>query len=129
MDKYIHKAGRVRSDPEATSIKILAGIDLFIALDKLVVREIPMLADYSSEILITFLEKLLLRKTTDLHCLSCAYQYLSACWSRSCPGWSALLNEFTKWHSLPVRYYNQSLPLQQLKTHHQEKFSKLCSKM
>ena len=114
MDKYIHKAGRVSSDPEATSVNILTGIDLFIALDKLVVREIPMLAEYSPEIPIAFLEKLLLCKTMDLHRLSCAYQYLSARWSRSRPGWSALSNEFTE-DSFPVRYYDQSLLLQQLK--------------
>ena len=113
MDKYIRVAGR-GSDPEVISVNILTGIDLFIALDKLAVREIPMLADYSPEIPITFLEKLLLRKTTDLHRLSCAYQYLSTRWSRSRPGWSALSNEFTE-DSFPVRYYDQPLPLQQLK--------------
>ena len=113
MDKYIRMAGR-DSNPEAISVNILTGIDLFVALDKLVVRKIPMLADYSPEIPITFLEKLLLHKAMDLHHLSCAYQYLSARWSRSCPGWSALSNEFTE-DSFPVRYYDQSLPLQQLK--------------
>ena len=117
LDKYL-QGPRItnNSSPEAVSIDILTGIDLFIALDKLAVREIPMLADYSPEIPIAFLEKLLLCKMTDLHCLSCAYQYLSARWSKSCPGWSALSNEFTE-DSFSVRYYNQSLPLQQLKAH------------
>ena len=113
MDKYIHKMGD-EINPEAISVDILTEIDLFIALDKLVVREIPMLANYSPEVPIAFLEKLLLRKATDLHRLSCAYQYLSARWSISRPGWSVLSNEFTE-DSFPVRYYDQSLPLQQLK--------------
>ena len=102
------------TNPEDMSTRLLTGIELYVALDKLVVKEIPMLADYPPEIPISFLEILLLRKTASLHRLSCAYQYLSARHSQSRSGWSVLSNKFTE-DSLPVRYYDQSPHLWQLK--------------
>jgi hypothetical protein len=115
MDKYMMKAyKRRRRNPEDMSITLLTALELYVALDKLAVKEIPVLADYPPEIPIASLEGLLLRKTTNLHRLSCAYQYLSARHSQSRPGWSLLSNEFTE-NSFPVRYYDQSLHLQQLK--------------
>ena len=115
MDKYMEKAyEQRRENPEDQSIRLLTAIELYVALDKLVVKEIPMLADYSPEIPIPLLERLLIRKTASLHRLSCAYQYLSARQSQSRPGWSVLSNEFTK-DSFPVRYYDQSAHLQQLR--------------
>ena len=116
MDKYMMNAAHeaVLLNPENMSIRLLTGIELYVALDKLVVKEVPMLADYSPEIPIAFLERMLLRKTTSLHRLSCAYQYLSARHARSRPGWSLLSNEFIQ-DSFSVRYYDQSPHLQQLK--------------
>ena len=116
MDKYMEKAYKDiwPENPEARSDRLLTAIELYVALDKLVVREIPMLADYSPEIPIDLLEKLLLRKTTSLHRLSCAYQYLFARHFQSRPGWLVLSDGFTE-DSFPVRYYDQSPHLQQLK--------------
>jgi hypothetical protein len=117
MDKYLMKAYEPQplANPEDRSIRILTGIELYVALDKLAVKEIPMLADCSPEFPLASLEKLLLRKTTSIHRLSCAYQYLSVRHSRSRPGWSLLSNEFTE-DSFPVRYYDQSPHLQRLRT-------------
>ena len=115
MDKYMMKAYDPKlTNPEDMSTRLLTGIELYVALDKLVVKKIPMLADYPPEIPISFLEKMLLRKTTSLHRLSCAYQYLSARHSQSRSGRSVLSNEFTE-DSFPVRYYDQSPHLWQLK--------------
>ena len=115
MDSYMMSAVRRRNlNPEDNSIMFLTAIELFVALDKLVVKEIPMLADYSPEIPIAFLERLLLCKSAGLHRLSCAYRYLSVRHSQSRPGWSVLSNQFTA-DSFPVRYYDQSLRLQHLK--------------
>ena len=115
MDKYMEKAYEQReANPEDLSIRLLTRIELYVALDKLVVKNIPMLADYPPEIPIAFLEKLLLRKTRSLHRLSCTYQYLSARHSQSRSGRSVLSNEFSK-DSFPVRYYDQSPHLWQLK--------------
>jgi hypothetical protein len=115
VDKYMMKACEARlANPDDMSIGLLTAIELYLALDKLVVKEIPILADYPPEIPIAFLERPLLRKTTSLHRLSCAYQYLSARHSQSRSGWSVHSNEFTE-DSFPVRYYDQSPQLQQVK--------------
>ena len=113
MDKYM-KDDCETEHPEDASITLLTAIELYVALDKLVVKDFPMLADYSPEIPIALLEIMILRTTTGLHRLSCAYQYLSARHSRSRSGWSLLSDEFTE-DSFPVRYYDQSPHLQQLK--------------
>ena len=115
MDKYLMRAFAEKLvKPEDASVRLLTAIELHVALDKLAVKETPMLVDYSPEIPIAFLERMLLRKTTSLHQLSCAYQYLSARHSQSRSGWSVLSNEFNE-VSFPVRYYDQSPHLQQLK--------------
>ena len=115
MDKYMGNADWHYSDqPEDDSVRLLTGIELFIALDKLVIKEIPMLADYSPEIPLVFLERMLLRQATSLHRLFCAFQYLSARHSHSRPGWSVFSDAFVE-DSFPVRYYDQSPHLQQLK--------------
>jgi hypothetical protein len=127
MDRYTLGSYRPRLlHPEDMSIKLLTGIELYVALDKLVVKEIPMLVDYSPEIPVAFLEKMLLHRTTSLHRLSCAYQYLSARHSQSRSGWSVLSNEFTE-DSFPVRYYDQSPLLQQLKVRIEEDAAKNIS--
>ncbi|KAI9572506.1 hypothetical protein HD554DRAFT_2036078 [Boletus coccyginus] len=115
LDKYLARA--FWSDhivQDGLSIELLTMIELYVAIDKLVVKEIPMLAEYSPEIPIVSLEGLLLRNATSLHRLSCAYLYLSMRHSQARPGWSVLSAKFTE-DSFPVRYYDQSLHLQQLK--------------
>ena len=113
MGRYVARAQK-EGAPEDASDKFLTVLELYVAIDKLAVKEIPMLADYPPEIPIAFLQRLLLRKRTSLHRLSCAYRYLSARHSQSRPGWSVLSNEFTE-DSFPVRYYDQSSHLQYLK--------------
>ena len=107
------------TDPERASIMILTGIELYVALDKLVVKQIPLLADYPPLIQMEVAEDLHVRKTTSLHRLSRALQYLSARHSQSRFKLSVLSDEFTK-DSFPVRYYDQSPHLQQLKAQIQE---------
>ncbi|KAH0835817.1 hypothetical protein J3R83DRAFT_9676 [Lanmaoa asiatica] len=123
MDKYMIKTSpglpEWHKNPEGRSIMFLTAIELFVVLDKLVMKEIPMLADYSPEIPIAFLEKFSLRKAAHLHRLSRAYQYLSVRQSQSRPGWSILSNAFTK-DSFPVRYYDESPHLQYLKARIEE---------
>ena len=123
MDRYLSKAlskmVSQETSPEAISIAFLTAIELFVALDKLVVQQIPILADYSPGIPAESLEGLLLRKKTSLHRLSRAYQYLSLRQSRSRPGWSVFSDDFTE-DSLPVRYYDQSPHHQRLKARIEE---------
>ena len=117
MDKYTHK-DYTSIDPEHVSIRSLTAIELCVALDKLVVKEVPMLADYPPLISIDP-KDLLLRKTTSLDRLSCALQYFSVRNSQSRFKLPVLSDEFTK-DSFPVRYYDQSPHLQQLKARIEE---------
>ena len=128
MDQYMAKAQPQLKEvySEDTSIMFLTAVELFVALDKLVMKEIPMLAEYSPEIPMAFLGCLCLRKTTSLHRLSCAYQYLSIRQSQSRPGWSVLSNEFTE-DSFAVRYYDQSPHLQHPKARIEEDAMKTVS--
>ena len=127
MDKYMKEAKSMRHmNLETISIAILTAIELFVVLDKLVVKEVPMLAEYSPEIPNAFLEMLRLRKTTSLHRLSRAYQYLSARQSRSRPEWSVLSDEFTE-DSFAVRYYDQSPHLQRLRDRIEEEATQKAS--
>ena len=117
MDKYMRKTDKP-VDPEHASIRSLTVIELCVALDKLVVKEVPMLAKYPPLILITP-KDLLLHNTMSLDRLSCALQYFSARNSQSRWKMSVLSNEFTE-DSFPVRYYDQSPHLQQLKARIEE---------
>ena len=119
LNNYTEETLRPHSSPIDLSIALLTATELYVALDKLVVKEIPMLADYSPGFPIDILETLLLGKTTSLHRLSCAYRYLSMRHSQSRPGWSVLSDEITE-DSFPVRYYDQSLHLQELKARIEE---------
>ena len=126
MDKYITEARKNRrSNPEDSSIRFLTQIELLIAVDKLVVKEIPMLIDYSPEVPVDF-DRLLLRKTTSLHRLFCASQYLSARHSQARPGWSVFSTKLTE-DSFSVRYYSQSMDLQRLKARIEEDAMKKAS--
>ena len=96
MDKYLSSLWHTyQNNPEHMSIMFLTVIELWVALDKLVIAAIPMLADYSPEIPTELLQRLLLRKTMNFHHLRCAYQYLSARHSRFLPGNSIFSDEFT----------------------------------
>ena len=120
MDKYTRKAHRLSfGNPEYTSVMNWTIIELYVALDKLVVKEIPMLADYHPPFTMSFLANMLLRKRTSLHRLSCAYQYFSMRHSQSRFECFAFSNQFSE-DSLAVRYYNQSSDLQRLKARIEE---------
>ena len=124
MDKYVKNAFKPMQpysdcNPERVSRRLLTAIELYVALDKLAVKEIPMLADYPPAIPTTVLEHMLLREGTSLHRLSCAYQYLSLRHRQSHAEWSVFSNEFAI-DSFPVRYYDQSPDLQRLKARIEE---------
>ena len=102
-------------DPEHFSIKFLTMIELWVALDKLVLKKIPILTNYSPEIPMDPFDRLLFRKTTNLHRFIRAHQYISARHAESQPGLSVFSQEFTE-HSFPVRYYDSSPQIQDLES-------------
>ncbi|KAG9308685.1 hypothetical protein JVU11DRAFT_11642 [Chiua virens] len=115
MEIYLSSASIPYVDnPEYRSIMVLTALELWVALDKMIVEEIPILTEYSPEIPIWLLESLLLCKQMNLHRLSRVYQYLSARYSRSRAGLSVLSDEFTP-DSFAVRFYDSSPALQQFK--------------
>ena len=101
------------SDPQHHSVALLTIIELWVALDKLVVKKIPILADYSPEIPMDLFPILLL-ETMNHHRLCRAHRYLSVRHAQSHPGSSVFSEEFTE-RSFPIRYYDSSPHLQYLK--------------
>ena len=96
MDKYLASSWHTYPDnPEHISIMLLTVFGLWVALDKLVIAAIPMLANYSPEIPTNLLHGPLLRTTMNLHHLRRTYQYLSARHSQFLPGNSIFSKEFT----------------------------------
>ncbi|KAL4070198.1 hypothetical protein V8B97DRAFT_545635 [Scleroderma yunnanense] len=100
-------------NPEAISRMFLTVIELWIALDKLVTRQIPMLTDYSPEVPTSFLERLLLRHPEHLLRFRTAFRYISDRHSAARNGYSVFSNQADV-DSFAVRYYNQSSQLQSL---------------
>ncbi|KAL4068914.1 hypothetical protein V8B97DRAFT_1918390 [Scleroderma yunnanense] len=102
-----------KGNPEAISRMFLTVIDIWIGLDKLVMRQIPMLANYSPEVPISLLERLILRHPEDLRQLRAAFRYIRNRHSVARNGWSVFSNRADP-DSFPVRYYNESSRLQTL---------------
>ena len=91
-------------DPDHLSIILLTIIELWIALDGLVVKETPDLVDYSPEVPMYLLRGLLLRDPMSIHRFCRAYQYIHARHSAALPGWSVFSEEPTE-HTFPVRVH------------------------
>jgi len=102
-------------NPEDVSRMFLTVIELWIALDKLVTRQIPMLADYSPEVPTSLLECLLLRHPENLQQCHLASQYLRSRHAAAKDGWS-VFSARADGNSFAVRYYNKSSSLQTLKS-------------
>ena len=104
---------RSEGDVDNLCIMLLTIIDIWVALDKLVIKEIPLLADYSPEIPVGLLCDLWLRDPICIQRFRRAYQYLIARHTQVHSGWSVFSDELTK-HSFPCRYYDNSPHLQSL---------------
>ncbi|KAN0092683.1 hypothetical protein V8E55_003467 [Tylopilus felleus] len=105
-DKYSTSALKTYADnPELLSVMLLTTIELWVALDKIAIKEIPMLADYSPEVPTSLLEHLLISRTGNLRRLQHAHQYLSRRHSQSSTGWSVFSSSITA-DSFAVFYRN-----------------------
>ncbi|KAI6009773.1 hypothetical protein BKA83DRAFT_4632007 [Pisolithus microcarpus] len=116
-------------NPEDFSRMLLTVIELWVAIDKLVIRQIPMLGDYSPEIPLTLPERLLLRDAHDIHRLCLAYDYIRKRHSRSRNEWSVFSDSASS-NNFAVRYFNQDPHLQALRDRivnaaHQERREKV----
>ena len=102
-------------NPEDISRMFLTVIELWIASDKLVTRQIPILTDYSPEIPTSLLEHLLLRHPEHLLRCRIASQYIRDRHAGAKDGWSVFSDQ-ADGNSFAVRYYNKSSGLQTLKS-------------
>ncbi|KAG2757812.1 hypothetical protein P692DRAFT_20789290 [Suillus brevipes Sb2] len=103
-----------KGNPENLSIMLLTLFELWVAMDKIVVRQIPILAEYSPEIPLALWECLLIRKASALDRLKTLHAYLKARHCQTSSHLSAL--SFTDdGKSFAARYFHQSSELQRLK--------------
>ncbi|KIK28278.1 hypothetical protein PISMIDRAFT_610109 [Pisolithus microcarpus 441] len=103
-----------KGNPEDFSRMFLTVIELWVATDKLVIRQIPMLSEYSPEIPVMLLQRLLLWDAYDIQRLCLAYDYVRKRHSGAKNGWS-VFSDVADANSFAVRYFNQDLPLQDLR--------------
>ena len=101
-------------NPEFLSVMLLTLIELWIALDKIAIREIPMLGEYSPEIPTSLLEDLLLSKAANLHRVRIAHQYLSRRHLQS--DHLSVFSSSAAANTFAVRYFQGSPCLQRLKS-------------
>ncbi|KAF8555164.1 hypothetical protein OG21DRAFT_1572590 [Imleria badia] len=114
-NKYSSSAQKTYADnPELLSVMLLTTIELWVALDKIAIKEIPMLADYSPEVPTSLLEDLLTCKTSTLSRLRHVHQYLSLRHSQSHSGWTVFSSTTTA-NSFAVRSFRRSSHFQHLK--------------
>jgi hypothetical protein len=106
-------------NPGLSSVMLLTTIELWVALDKIAIKETPMLADYSPEVPTRLLEHLLIFKTGSLRRLHRAHHYLSRRHSESHSGWSVFSPSITT-DSFSVRFYRESADLQRLQVQIEE---------
>ncbi|KAG9311472.1 hypothetical protein JVU11DRAFT_8587 [Chiua virens] len=112
LDQYTSSMDRAHSLRH--SIRTLTEIELWVAIDKLVTKEIPILVDYSPEIPLDLFNRVLLPNLVTIHRVCRLYQYLSDRHRRAFQGWSVISDEFTD-DSFPVRYFDGSANFHHLK--------------
>ncbi|THU98858.1 hypothetical protein K435DRAFT_659994 [Dendrothele bispora CBS 962.96] len=99
--------------PEDKYIMVVTLFDLWIALDKAVVRDIPLLAEFSPEVPTALFEHLLLQKTSNINRLINIHRYLDSRHSKSKYG--SVFTEPSHAESFAVKFFNQSPELQKVK--------------
>jgi hypothetical protein len=107
------------NNPELLSVMLLTTIELWVALDKIAIKETPILVHYSPEVPTSLLQHLLLCKTGSLNRLHRAHQYLSRRHSQSHSGRSVFSSSITT-DSFAVHFYRGSSHLQRLKVRIEE---------
>ncbi|KAG0706484.1 hypothetical protein DFH29DRAFT_995866 [Suillus ampliporus] len=103
-----------KGNPENLSIMLLTLLELWVAMDKIVVGQIPLLAEYSPEIPLALWEHLLIRQSSALDRLNQLRAYLKA---RHCQAFSHLsaFSSTKDEKTFAVRYFYQSSKLQSLR--------------
>jgi hypothetical protein len=115
IEKYWkHASSEYKSSPLDKSNALLVITELWVALDKLCTRNIPLLLEYSPEITASTFKCLLLPKLEQMRRLSAVEIYINMRHSQAS---RPSVGVFAKpaMHSFSSRYYDQTLSLQQLR--------------
>jgi hypothetical protein len=116
MRTYYHRArDQYRGSPEDLSLMLLVLLELWVALDTLVVQQIPLLGKYWHEIRVDIVKRLLVRKSEDIERVVRVAKYLirrneSAHYDKSLFAEPEDLEG-----TFPVRYFDSSPECQALK--------------
>ncbi|KAH0034044.1 hypothetical protein KCU78_g2340, partial [Aureobasidium melanogenum] len=105
---------KYRSSPLALSHTLLVSLELWVALDRICISQIPLLAEYPPEIPANVVRPLLLPTANQMQRLSIVESYIKARWSKASFTSLSSFAEPTK-DSLCVRYYDNSSVLQSLR--------------
>ncbi|KAG1873320.1 hypothetical protein C8R48DRAFT_593879 [Suillus tomentosus] len=105
---------RYSKNPENMSIMLLTLFDLWVALDKLAVKSIPLLKEYSPEIPAVIFDNLLLKQAAAIERLGLLQQYVAARTHHARPDFS-IFSDGADVDAFAVRYYSQSEKLQSRK--------------
>ncbi|KAF9011492.1 hypothetical protein BDZ89DRAFT_1077751 [Hymenopellis radicata] len=97
-----------KGNAEQQSLMILTILDLWVALDRIVITQLPLLADYPPEVPLTLLESLLLRRRKELARAKALHLYLSTRLDRSIA--PSVFSQPSS-SSFAVRHYGQTSEL------------------
>lgn len=114
--QYIfHARSAYDSNPEDQSIMILTILDLWVALDKLAIADIPLLAEYSPEIPEDITHPLILHEPLPIHRAAVIERYLRSRHERATEP-SHIFSEETTSKTFSVRFFDKSPLLQNAKS-------------
>ncbi|KAH8699393.1 hypothetical protein GQ44DRAFT_632794 [Phaeosphaeriaceae sp. PMI808] len=103
-------------DQESISLMFLTAMELWVCLDKMVTRHEPILLDYNTEFPPALFDPLLLPRRHQMDRLLAIEQHISSRRSRSKNGYPSMFRSFSARNSIAVRYFDQSLKHQKLRT-------------
>jgi hypothetical protein len=109
-----HASSEYRHSPIEKSNALLVILELWVALDKLCTREVPLLLEYSPEIITGTFECLLLPKLQQMHRLLVVERHINTRLSQATRPAAVVFANPTRF-SFSVRYYEQTNLLQQLR--------------
>ncbi|KEQ74499.1 hypothetical protein M436DRAFT_34467, partial [Aureobasidium namibiae CBS 147.97] len=111
---WLRASIRYKGIPTALSYALLVILELWVALDKICILQIPLMAEYSPTLSATVVQCLLLSKSHQMQRLYAVESYIKARQSQAALSQPSVFAEPTQ-DSLCVRYYDSSPPLQNLR--------------
>ena len=113
QEYYAGAKARYGANPEDNSIMILTIMDLWVALDRLAIRQCPLLKEYSPEISSEFLHDLLLHRSSTIRRASYVEEYLGSRHREALHVTSIFSNNVDD-SCFAVKYFRTSKDLKQL---------------